>query len=160
LEPSSRVLPQSVTCCSVSSVPFRAIPGRAPCVSDSAYDAARFTPHLTLQAMNSPAVVPAGLAEQLSDKGRSNFPAEHTPFNEYHVTHTSLLNNASCDSDLISPRMFGHARTSRNDLEYPGCMNSSESQRLQRVSADDILDSDEDGLHLVNPDKMSRRSSS
>jgi hypothetical protein len=165
LEPLPRVRPLSVAVSSVSSVPFRAIPERAPCVSDNRHDAAGFAPQLRLRGMNAPVAVPADLIEQLSDEGLGDITAEPTPFSEDYVTHTSLLNNASCGSHLISTRMFSHVETSRTDLDYPGCredgwldtayMKSSESERFERVSVNDIPDSDEDGLDLIDTDKMS-----
>ncbi|KAF2822086.1 hypothetical protein CC86DRAFT_448494 [Ophiobolus disseminans] len=156
---SSGYLPLSAAVSSLRSTPFRATSGRAPRMSDRVHDAAR------PRTISSPAAMSAGFIEELSDEEQGNDTAELNAFGEQFVTHASLHNNASGETDLISSRMFSDTVTSRSGLDPPGdgtdsllghvnASNSQPARKTKRPSSWDIPDSDEGRLHLVDRDSF------
>lgn len=122
----SRYLPLSVAVSSVSSTPFRSITGRASCITDNGQDAAASAPHSYLGTISSPAI--QGFDEDLSDRVQG-IVVQRSRMNERSVTHASLQNNASCDTEEIRPKIFSDTRTPRNSLGQPDCTKREFSAR-------------------------------
>lgn len=159
---SSGYLPLSAAVSSISS-PFRPTLGNDPGMRYDVHDAARFAPPGS-RSITSPASMPVGFVEELSDEDEDEPKAESNVLGES-VTHASLLANTSGDSDLLSSRMFSHSQTSRSGLEHPSHNGASFCARAQancggigrereHASGYDIPkpDSEDEGLHLVDPD--------
>jgi hypothetical protein len=155
---SSGYLPLSVAVSSMRSSPFSKTPRRISRMSDSIQDATRFAPHSGFRMINSPAATTAGFIEELSDQ--DDRTAERSTFGEQ-VTHLSMENNTSGETELISSRMLSSTETSRGGLERAGYAadglfarteaNSNEVRRkVKRRSVCDPPDSDECGIHLVD----------
>lgn len=154
---SSGYLPLSAAVSSMHSTPFSKTPRRISRMSDSIQNATRFAPHATT----------AGFIEELSDQDQDhdqdqgNRTADRSTSGEQSVTHVSMENNVSGETDLISSRMLSSTETSRGGLERAGYAadglfaraqaSSNEMRRkVKRRSVRDSPDSDEGGIHLVD----------
>jgi hypothetical protein len=165
-KPSSGYLPLSVAVRSVSPIhtPIGEVAGRGLHMNDSVHES-RFAPHARFRTASSPAAVPS-LDEGSNDEDRDANAAERGAFAEHSVTHTSMLNNASCNADIVLSGIFGRTGPSRTGREHPKYrdggvldgtrVDSSETGRLRDSSVYDILESDE-GLDLIDPDREWRR---
>ena len=160
---SSGYLPLSAAVSSIRSTPLRSSSGRAPRMSDRVHDAARFAPRSGSRTISSPAATPVGFIEELIEAEQGYETAERSAFDEQSVTHGSLQNNASGETDLISSRMFGNTETSRSSLDHAGdgannlashdqAGTSEPVRRTRRPPVYDIPDSDDGGLHIVDRD--------
>jgi hypothetical protein len=160
---SSGYLPLSAAVSSLSSTPFRST-WRPPCTSDSIHSAASFAPQSGSRMISSPAATPAGFVEELSDDEQGIETTERSACGDQTVTLSSMQNNTSGETDLISSRMFSSTQASGNGLKHPvsgatgllGRAQPSTSQtgrKVKRPCVYDIPDSD-DGIEVVDRDRL------
>lgn len=153
---SSRYLP-SIAVSPMRSTPFRTTPGHSP--------RTRFAPPGS-RMINSPVAANAGSNEEMGDDDEDGdrMPGR-SAFGEQSVTHASMQNNASGETELHSSRMFSNTGTSCNGLEHPGkgseslfvCASASSSQTRRRVNRRpiyDLPDSDEDEYHAIDRGRL------
>jgi len=159
---SSGYLPLSAAVSSIRSTPFRKTPRRPSRMSDSIQDAVKSAPRM----IDSPAATSAGFIEEVSDQDQGYRSAERSAFGEQSVTRTSMQNNASGETDLISSGTFNSIGTFRSGLEharYGGDSLIARTQassghatrrKVKRRSIYDLPDSDEGRIHVVDRDSL------
>ncbi|KAF2126915.1 hypothetical protein P153DRAFT_296958 [Dothidotthia symphoricarpi CBS 119687] len=143
---------------SSTSTPFRAGLGMVSCISDNLQDVANYPP-----LPGSPSIAPRfdGFVEEFHHGEQGN----DTTSGEQSVTHASLQNNASFNTDSISPMMFSDATTSRSSQNQFGRISdgysgratagNSELGRIQQSSmAYEMPFSSDNALHLIDPDSL------
>jgi hypothetical protein len=150
---SSGNLPLSAAVSSIRRSPFRPTSVQAYCNRDEGvHDAAIFAP--LSRSVGSPDATHTGAAEEFSDKKRDAELAARRSS----VTHASLLNNASGDTNLIFWRTPGCTEMSRGlehtDLDRDSLLERGTGRDLKPSSAyETIPASDDEGIDLVDANK-------
>ncbi|KAF2628494.1 hypothetical protein BU25DRAFT_37002 [Macroventuria anomochaeta] len=143
------------------STPFRSLSGQASRISDDM----QYAPHSGSRSITSAAPSYAAWGrigspnEDVQNEGQGEETPARSHFGEQ-STHASSQNHASHASE-----MFSDTRTSRGDLDRRGRVWDDVSRRAQASgsvvlqrgrgsSIWDIPDSDEAGIDLVNPDRL------
>jgi hypothetical protein len=152
---SSRYLPLSAAVSTVSPPPRNTRFGSY--ISNDVQDSETSAPPSKSRATSSPAF--HQFVDDLSDGGFGEDNDERNVVDVHSVTQASLQNNASA-SDLISSRISSRTKTSRSNLDRhrPARATSyaqgTSSRRIARSSSIyDIPVSDDEALHLVDPDE-------
>ncbi|KAH8722542.1 hypothetical protein GQ44DRAFT_761665 [Phaeosphaeriaceae sp. PMI808] len=149
-------MPPAIAGSPVSSTPFRRGSASSPC------NTPRFAPPSRIRAISFPGTMTAAHGEELKDGEEGEERAECSACGDPSVTHAfrvSLPNNASCETDHGFSRMFGHTETCRRRLEHisrkmDSLNNSRAPSHPERSTFYDTLDSDENGLDLVDADRL------
>jgi hypothetical protein len=153
---SSGYLPLSAAASSISRIPFSPMSVQAHrSRGNGVHDAAMSAPRSG--SISSPDAAPTGVAEPPSDEKRDAKMAAR----RCSVTHASLLNNASGDTNLIFWRTSSRTETSRGGLEptdsdRDSLLEHGTGRVFQPSSAydDDIPASSDEGLDLVDAHRM------
>jgi hypothetical protein len=152
---SSRYLPLPAAVSTISPPPRNTRFGSY--ISNDVQDSGTFGP--PSRSRTTSPQVPQGFVEELSDGGVDGDNDERNVVNVHPVTHASLQNNAPASSDLTSSRMFSGTKTSRSSLDRPKhAQETSYTQGIssRRSGSSSIYDfpvSDDEALHLVDPDE-------
>jgi hypothetical protein len=151
---SSGYLPLSSAVSSIRRTPFSPTSVQMRCRGDGVHDAAVFAP--PSGSITSPAATAIGLAEDFSNEDRD---ADMAAFGEHSVTHASLLNNASGDTNLNfwrTPSRTGMSRggLERTDSDRDSWVDRETRRGLKPSSAYDILECDDEGLDLVDASRL------
>ncbi|KAH7380482.1 hypothetical protein DE146DRAFT_793699 [Phaeosphaeria sp. MPI-PUGE-AT-0046c] len=142
-------VPPSITISPVSTTPFRAM--HVPHTTDDVHDTATFARLFGARTIPSSAAT-AGAVDKVCDG-----EGERSAFARESVTHSSLLNNASGETNFDFSGMSGRTETSRGGLEHTDRSRDSLLEYQAWSSPRRVLygNSDtDDGVDLVDPDRI------
>ena len=154
-----RYLPLSAAVSFVSSTPLNEISRPSSGKGEHVQDLAGSAPPSVARITCSPDM--HIFTDELSDEGQIGRRAEGRTLGEPSVTHTSMQNNASFDTDYISSRICSDTRTSRSSLDRPhhtrfvsSAWASASGRELQCSSSSyDHLEDSNEGLDIVDPNR-------